>query len=960
MKKISSIAAIFIIVFSMFPMLAPQVKATGDDSLSQSYFWQGHGGYVANGIGMWLQGGTSAGGEIIISGIPDGAIIEAAFLYWSTWEEINPPCTSITVNGIPITEEVIGTTTEIDPLWPVGRWPHTYRGYRADISSFATGNGIYKLSGFPTGTEYDRQNTMGATIVVIYSLPTAPLVTIVINDGMVALHARPQSYTTTLSGFVAPSSPVAQITYIAGQAEPHWNLDWEYFNGNLLAQNGLDGSDGPLWDTDNYDVSSHISEGDTSATVTITMQDDWIGWVAAVFEVKVAEEWWSFAIIADLHIGRGFPDYGGENCYLTERLEKVVEWINRNYNNVAIKFLVVLGDIADSAEYSELEKAKEILDHLEIPYVPIIGNHDVWSDGEANGDSYFNTIFDYDFFDSEFEKLGVDWWAKLEHMESPYLQNYAFSYGGITFIALDFVNRGESLIRSRAVLHDVTEYWIDECLDEGKPTVLLSHHPMISTFEDLPFEEDFEFLAFKDKDLETIAEIIERDKSNFGTKVLANFAGHIHGYFDPNKRFRVIDKSKHDLFRDVGAIWNSPIFVDANNYYQEEGFPTPAGIPVVTTEAMMVASNEPTPKSIVRIVKVKGGEVDFSTIDGEFRALNPYFKEVDTEEWRIVWGWLPKKKVVVEFEVYAFTKRFTEETPGTYILDFGDGMSDSKECKRWDKAVQFEHEYKERGKHYDVTLTVKGRTPGGEPIEESITQRIYVPPPRKNLFGVFSPADIAVTDPDGLVINKQKNEIPGATYVEADFNGDGDLDDIIVIPDRKIGDYLVTVTPEPDAAPTDIYTLLFWPETEEEPFVLAENVQISNIPSQPYIVRSTETEIIPIIPATVDFDPDTLNLKCKGRWVTVYIELPVGHGYYVSMINLESLWLNGQVQVEAKPIEIGDYDGDGIPDLMVKFNRTAVQNILNVGDKVEITISGKLIDGRLFEDKDTIKVILQP
>ena len=228
------------------------------------------------------------------------------------------------------------------------------------------------------------------------------------------------------------------------------------------------------------------------------------------------------------------------------------------------------------------------------------------------------------------------------------------------------------------------------------------------------------------------------------------------------------------------------------------------------------------------------------------------------------------------------------------------------------------------------------------------------------MFGAFSPVDITVTDPDGLTISKYLSEIPGVTYIEDDFNGDDEFDDVIIIPDRKIGDYFITVTPEPDALLTDTYTLLVWPENEDEPFVLAENVQIKNIPSQPYIVRSTETKVTQIIPATIDFDPDTLNLKSKGVWITVYIELPVGHGYDVSMINLSSVTLNGQVLVEVKPTEMGDYDCDGIPDLMVKFNMTAVQNILVIGEKVKITIAGALNDGRLFEGKDIIRVISPP
>lgn len=219
-----------------------------------------------------------------------------------------------------------------------------------------------------------------------------------------------------------------------------------------------------------------------------------------------------------------------------------------------------------------------------------------------------------------------------------------------------------------------------------------------------------------------------------------------------------------------------------------------------------------------------------------------------------------------------------------------------------------------------------------------------------------SPVDLVVTDPEGITITKDIGEVPGMYYKEYDIDGDGELDDIVTISRRKIGDYLITVVPKPDASPTDTYSLEVL--ADGETIVLAEDVQISDIPIQPYIVRSTEVEIISIIQATVDFDPDTLNLESEGRWVTVYIELPVGHGYDVSMIDLASVMLNSQVQAEAKPIEIGDYDSDGIPDLMVKFNRKAVQTILEVGEEVEITISGKLTDGRPFEGKDKIKVIL--
>jgi len=105
---------------------------------------------------------------------------------------------------------------------------------------------------------------------------------------------------------------------------------------------------------------------------------------------------------------------------------------------------------------------------------------------------------------------------------------------------------------------------------------------------------------------------------------------------------------------------------------------------------------------------------------------------------------------------------------------------------------------------------------------------------------------------------------------------------------------------------------------------------------------------------TVDFDPDTLNLKSKGKYVTVYIELPPD--YDVGQIDVSSVMLNEVVPALTKPTEVGDYDGDGIPDLMVKFDRAAVQEILQVGEQVEVTITGKAA-GVTFQGADTIRVL---
>jgi hypothetical protein len=233
-------------------------------------------------------------------------------------------------------------------------------------------------------------------------------------------------------------------------------------------------------------------------------------------------------------------------------------------------------------------------------------------------------------------------------------------------------------------------------------------------------------------------------------------------------------------------------------------------------------------------------------------------------------------------------------------------------------------------------------------------QVLYATGPTGISWYLCSPADMIVTDPDGLTISKELNEIPGATYVEIDINGDGDPDDVVTIFDPKTGDYLITVIPEPGASPTDTYTLGV--SAGGVTIVLAEDVRIADIPTEGYIVRSTGTEIMQIIPATIDFDLNTLNLKSRGQVVTSYIELPTG--YDVSQIDTSIIRLNNIVPALAKPTKIGDYDKDGITDLMVKFDRATVKALLTPGSQVEITITGK-VAGIAFEGSDTIRVIKQ-
>jgi len=90
-----------------------------------------------------------------------------------------------------------------------------------------------------------------------------------------------------------------------------------------------------------------------------------------------------------------------------------------------------------------------------------------------------------------------------------------------------------------------------------------------------------------------------------------------------------------------------------------------------------------------------------------------------------------------------------------------------------------------------------------------------------------------------------------------------------------------------------------------------------------------------------------------SSWVSVYIELPLD--YDPADINIDSIMMNGIISAQARPFEIGDYDGDGIEDLMVKFKREEVANILAVTEQADIIVTGD-VSGIPFEGVDSIRV----
>jgi hypothetical protein len=111
----------------------------------------------------------------------------------------------------------------------------------------------------------------------------------------------------------------------------------------------------------------------------------------------------------------------------------------------------------------------------------------------------------------------------------------------------------------------------------------------------------------------------------------------------------------------------------------------------------------------------------------------------------------------------------------------------------------------------------------------------------------------------------------------------------------------------------------------------------------------------PQLSASVDITPNAIPLAGHAPSVTAFIE---SDAFRPEDVLPASVRLMG-VSADPKSLIVGDHDGDGTPDLGLKFSGTALKPLLRPGVNY-LTLTGSLSSGASFQGSDEVRVIATP
>lgn len=248
----------------------------------------------------------------------------------------------------------------------------------------------------------------------------------------------------------------------------------------------------------------------------------------------------------------------------------------------------------------------------------------------------------------------------------------------------------------------------------------------------------------------------------------------------------------------------------------------------------------------------------------------------------------------------------------------------------------------------------------------------------------YSPVTMDLVDSGGRVIADKFSkftdpvpsvnpsmQIPGAFHRlpesvgftdSADPSTSVELPEMIFVPDDAGSDNCtLTVKSVADGEYTLVLGLITGLQGEE---VVHMTSIILEDESHEYEIQTDAEEITMVqMPLMVDVDPDVVNRKGGGNWITAYLELPENTlGVTINDIDLGSITANG-VNAETNPKydfvtepEILDRDGDGWSELMVKFSLEELLSTLGVGENQEVRVAG-MVGSIIVTGSDHVRVL---
>ncbi|MFH1464690.1 MAG: metallophosphoesterase [Pseudomonadota bacterium] len=261
----------------------------------------------------------------------------------------------------------------------------------------------------------------------------------------------------------------------------------------------------------------------------------------------------SFAILTDTHLGEGLEDHGsagwedegGDGGANGTDLATAVQQTNALAEaQEDLRFVMVLGDLSDSAERSELVAARDVLDGLALPYFPLLGNHDVWpyvrDEGggtwqeadDATGDAVLWEVF-HDVFAARAEAFSsLTFAAPTTDPDSgaarPFV-DYSFDVCGAHMVVTDTNTRSHTTVNApgigpEASLNDVPDGmwpWLQQDLLSERAArasriLVFGHHPFSGAG----------LYTFTEEEFDAMEEFVE--EHGLTEQIGAFFGGHIH------------------------------------------------------------------------------------------------------------------------------------------------------------------------------------------------------------------------------------------------------------------------------------------------------------------------------------------------------------------------------------------------------------------------------------------------